>query len=41
MQQIDEKSGDILHVCDNCKEVISRSIKGVGVIGKPNSHKCN
>lgn len=40
MIQIDEKTGNIITTCDKCKEVISRSIKNVGVIGKPYSHKC-
>jgi predicted RNA-binding Zn-ribbon protein involved in translation (DUF1610 family) len=40
MQEIDKETGDTLHKCDKCGQVISRSIKGVGVIGKPYSHKC-
>lgn len=40
MEQIDEKTGDIIRSCDKCGEVITRSIKNVGIIGKPFTHKC-
>jgi hypothetical protein len=39
MEQIDEKTGDKLTICDKCGEITHRWTKQ-GVIGKPNVHQC-
>lgn len=39
IQKIDEKTGDILNICEKCGQIHTRQTKQ-GIIGPPHAHKC-